>query len=55
MSHYDNQRESFVTKPNHICGTCNNPDKPSISKINGKDWICDDCAADQELKEKQEY
>jgi hypothetical protein len=31
-----------------VCNACQDEDKPSLSKIPGEGWLCDECIADIE-------
>ena len=44
-------------KPLNICATCKDPDKECLTKLPGKEWICDDCSADLEYYDRhcEEY
>ena len=35
-----------------VCNACQDPEKPSLSKIAGEGWLCDDCIADMEHYDK---
>lgn len=52
MSHYSEQYESLNDEIQPLCHVCEDKKKPSLTRLPGKEWLCDDCAADLEFLDK---